>query len=281
MSRRLAIAASLTLGACASEDPSAPASAPAPSTNPAPTPALAVDSIYAKFLPAQLCAMERRDLRGVFGDLVTAGYEKDDVKLHVNLGKVEDLEQGRGFYQRDYTRVVRGPWGIYTRAWTLDSGERTREACIIVRNAINACTSTSAMREPPDPAPCLLEIDLAGLVELAATSGAPSGLNDLDFTYSEQQWQEHEASLRPTYSEYARACKLHAQGKRDAAAAALAKAKRDDQPIDVACRMLEETRRDCERDAFDERLAETDFHLRPKERANFRRTWYITCKLAL
>lgn len=241
-----------------------------------------VDSVYARFLPPELCSMQRRDMRVALADLVTARYEKDDVTLHVNVGKVDDLELGRSLYQREYQRVVRGPWGIYTRAWTLDSGEQNREACIIVRNSINVCLDILAMaRAPPDPAPCLVELDLPGLVELAVSFGGASGLADLDFTKTEEEWQAHAASLGPGWSEYERACTLHAAGKPDEAAAALVKSGRGgDQPIDFECRMLDETRADCERDAFDERLAQTDIHLRPKERENFRRTWEITCTLA-
>jgi hypothetical protein len=283
--RYLTLTSILVLGACGDDSAGSFAAPPVPyipasGPNRAAPPQAAVDPIYASFLPPELCAMQRRDVRSPLPTLVTARYEKDDLTLHVNIGKVEDLELGRGLYQRDYERVVRGGWGIYTRSWTLESGEQNREACVIVRNSINVCLDSAARREPPDPAPCLLELHLAGLVDLAKSSGAPSGLNDLDFTYTEDQWRAHEESLRATYVEYTRACRLHASGKRAEAAAALAKSGRDDQPIDAACRMLEETRRDCERDAFAERLAETDIHLDPNERQNFRRTWDITCKLA-
>lgn len=284
---RLTLVIALAAAACGDETDRSPSPDPREATPPAalgvePPPAVlpATGSIYAGYLPTKLCSMEREDIQPITEALVAARYERDDVTMHVNIGEVTDLPAARGLYEHGYQRRSGGAWGVYTRSWTLADGEENKEACIIVRSFVNVCVDVLAKREPPDPVPCLLEMDLPGLVELAAARGASTGLADLDFTYTEAQWQAHEASLRPGWAEYERACTLHAAGEHEQAAAALVKAGRGDQPIALECRMLEETRGDCERDAFDERLAETDIHLTPHERESFRRSWEITCALA-
>lgn len=211
------------------------------------------------FIPKTLCGLPR-DRQTRVAQVIAASFAKGERRANISVSAVlaEDLELARKLYAGQYQREVSGPWGVYTRSWSHER-HKTREASIIVRNSINISLSTTAPGEPPNPVDCLLELDLRGLVDLAARAGGDSGLANLDFEYTDEQWAEHKLTITPRMTQLVRNCDLD-------------KKKR-------ACESVAPIRRDCKAGRFDAALAETDFHLTPKERANFRRTWDINCEL--
>ncbi len=164
--RSYTVAVFLILVAC-KDAPTPPTEPKEPAAEALPPTSATIDEVtFAEltgFVPETLLGVPRDDVTALGEEVLNARFVGEGKDITLNLNLVDDPDWTHRFYQARYQTRDQGGFRIHVRHWTLPDGQKTAEACTVLRDRVNACIALSPGTTDDDAVPFLLALDLARL----------------------------------------------------------------------------------------------------------------------